>query len=59
MNRNQCVECYGGSSIRLDEVGSIMIFIVAGNGILMLRESDCSTHLNAVKSQIGLEYAIL
>ena len=59
MTRNHCVECYGGSSIRLDEVESIMISIVAGNGNLILRESDCSKNLNAVKNQIGLKYAIL
>ena len=55
MTRNHCVECYGGSSIRLDELESIMISIFAGNGTLMLRESDCSKYLNAVKSQIGLK----
>jgi len=41
MTRNHCVECCGGSGIRLDEVQSVMISTVAGNGNLILRESDC------------------
>jgi hypothetical protein len=35
--KNNCVECYGGPSVRLDEVENIIITIVAGIGTLMLR----------------------